>query len=224
MSHRTRLLALIALLVWAASPVQASFIIALQNGREMRTSQVWEEGAEVKFITPQGTMGVPKALVKSIKALAPARGSAPKHASRHEAPDADRAATGTRAEARPPSPADPRRDAKTPPEQTTGGSRERHAADAQADRAKKRHLMQQLHEATETYLASSAARYVEAKQAALSSMRAYSTQVIDLEEDVKRRHGGVLPPWWADEPSAVASTSGVAGDGRAGTDEPPHAP
>ena len=208
MSAPRLLLALLGVLVGVGSLAQASFRIELHNGREVRTSQVWDEGTEVKFVTPQGTMGLPKALIKSITAVAPARGNAPQPTARHEPPDVDRAATRARAEAHPPASVDARRDGQIPPSppeppptpatQTTGGRGGRHAADAEAERAKKRHLMQQLNEATATYLASSAAKNVEAKQAALSSMRAFSTQIIDLEADVKRRHGGVLPPWWAD--------------------------
>jgi hypothetical protein len=59
---------LLALSLWLASPLAqaASYRIQLKNGREFKTHRMWEDGGEIRFSLPAGTMGVPREAVHTI--------------------------------------------------------------------------------------------------------------------------------------------------------------
>ena len=201
--HNGRMLAAaIGLITWllASSMHAASFIIELTNGREVTASHVWEEGDEIKCYAAQGTAGFPKTLVKRIKPSPIIDDEKVTRTSRPlNAPDAEAFTTGR------PSPTHPTRDPGMPQgvasrqaSHDAHGSRKTGlgAGDAQAYRAKKLTLTGELDAATNPYLAASGARNPEARKATLDDMRAYSKQIIELSDEVKKKNGGVLPEWW----------------------------
>ncbi len=178
----------------------SSFIIELQNGREVTTSHVWEEGDEIKFYAPQGTAGFPKALVKRIKTSTLVRNV--KTSRSDLSPNASdvRVSTTDR-----PSQTTSNRDTETL--QAIGNSESAQAekpagdksltpGDAQSYRVKKQMLMSELDAATKKYLAASASKDPGAKKAALDDMRECSKKVIELGDELKKKSGGVLPDWW----------------------------
>jgi hypothetical protein len=198
----------IALLVtclslWVTPLAQAgSFIIELTNGREMHTSHVWEEGDELKFYAPQGTAGVPKALVKRIRPDDHAR---PDQVSRRalalrvpEAPTSTSDASSAMNDL-PAAPAGEAPGQGAPPQTTPEqGQAKLSAKDVQAYQEQKAKLRSQVDEANHTYLAASGARDPAAKQAALQEMRASAKQFYALADEVKAKYGGTLPAWWHD--------------------------
>jgi hypothetical protein len=189
-------------LVVAARAQAGAFIIELTNGREMVTSRVWEEGDELKFAVSQGTAGVPKALVKRIRTddlvrhdQVSRRGLAP------SAPEAQASTADGRSATSGPhgAVAHPERSQGTAHQHThEKGEARLPPGDANAYREQKAKLMSQLDGANKTYLAASGARNPEAKQAALEEMRAHSKQFYALADEVKAKHGGILPAWWND--------------------------
>jgi hypothetical protein len=177
-----------------------SFIIELNNGREVTTSRVWEEGNEIKFSSPQGTAGIPKSLVKRIKTSTVVYND---QSARRSISPSDRDAMASTAGEKSQDSANretERRDdvgnGKLPQEQKSATDKSIKAGDAQEYRAKKLTLTSGLDEATNKYLAASGARNPDAKQAALDDMREYSKKIIDLGDEVKKKNGGVLPEWW----------------------------
>lgn len=177
-----------------------SLIIELTNGREITTSRVWEEGDELKFATSAGTAGVPRTLVKRITTATPVANDKPSSSAlspnrRHPTVSSTNGPLETTSDRAIDTPqAGGNRHASY--DKSPDGANSLGAGDAQAYRAKKRTLTSALDAATNTYLEASGARNPEAKQAALDDMRAYAKQIIELGDEVKQQHGGVLPAWW----------------------------
>jgi hypothetical protein len=202
MNSLSRLALVIGLpIVLVATPAYtASFLIELTNGRDVRASHVWEEGDEIKFSTADGTAGVPKHLVKRIQPSTTVDQDTASATALPPGP-ADRALSTTdrRSAKSPQQDGGMRRAAGTGPssaDQPPDGSTRLKAGEAQAYQAKKVMLTSQLDAATTKYLEASAARNPDAKQAALAEMREHSKTILALEDEVKKRNGGVLPPWW----------------------------
>jgi hypothetical protein len=199
--RRAATLGLMIILIssWAHA---SSFVIELQNGREMRTTHVWEEGDEIKLSAPGGTIGFPKALVKRIHTSSPISHET---VTRRALPPGDRHTHGASADT-PPQIDEPHetalrhegRERASPQASTPEDGASLTAGEAQAYRAKKLRLTSALDAATNAYLVASGARNPDAKKAALDDMRGYSKQIIDLGEEVKPKNGGVLPAWWND--------------------------
>ncbi|HSF31251.1 MAG TPA: hypothetical protein VLK82_12385 [Candidatus Tectomicrobia bacterium] len=63
--------------IWLPSPLAqaSSYHIQLKNGREFKTHRMWEDGGEIRFSLPTGTMGVPKEAVRAIQEVGTLSGS-----------------------------------------------------------------------------------------------------------------------------------------------------
>jgi hypothetical protein len=173
MNHARRLAVITGLAIcWLSSLAHAtSWIIELTNGRELTTTHVWEEGEELKFFMAQGTAGVPRAIVKSITPSA--QNFKPESDSRHEA------GVGQSA-----------------PEQKENGDMQRQDGASPADREKKLALTSQLDDARKKYVEATAAKNPASQQSALDAIKAASKKLYALADEVKKKHGGVLPAWW----------------------------
>jgi hypothetical protein len=68
MTRRALVVPMLALSLWLASSLAqaASYRIQLKNGREFKTHRLWEDGGELRFSLPAGTVGVPKDAVHAI--------------------------------------------------------------------------------------------------------------------------------------------------------------
>lgn len=185
MTTRHRCILGLGITLWLLASLAhaGALVIELHNGREIHTSDVWEDGDEIKFSAAHGTVGVPKTQVKRITTSPLAdhpRVSPPPAPTSPPEPNGgmtDRAAE---------TPASPRPD--TPLD----------AREADAFRARKATLIRQLNDATDAYLQASGAKQPEAKQQALQQMRDTSARIYALADDVKHTHGGTLPAWWDD--------------------------
>jgi hypothetical protein len=176
-------------IVLVSTPAHAaSLLIELKNGREVSTSHVWEEGDEIKFYTPYGTAGVSKHHVKRIKAATTVSHDKGSKTSLPPSPMAPEVATtDTRSKKDPQQDGDSRREeGKGQPSSDTqqDGGVGLTAGEAQAYHAKKVMLTAELDHATQKYLEASGARNRDA--------------ILDLGDEVKKKNGGVLPPWWND--------------------------
>jgi hypothetical protein len=173
MNHASRCAVIIGLTIcWLSSFAHAtSWIIELTNGRELTTAHVWEEGEELKFFTAQGTAGVPRAIVKRITPSA--KNFKPESDNRHEA------GVGQSA-----------------PEQKESGDMQRQEGASAADREKKLALTSQLDDARKKYVEATAAKNPASQQGALDAIKAASKKLYALADEVKQKHGGVLPAWW----------------------------
>jgi hypothetical protein len=149
----------------------ASWTIELTNGRELTTTRVWEEGDEVKFSAAQGTAGVPRALVKRITSLAKA--FKPESENRQEA-GAGQSAT----------------------KKNDDGDMKRQESSPPADREAKLALKSQLDDARKKYIEATATKDPASQQGALDAIKAASKKLYALADEVKEKHGGVLPAWW----------------------------
>jgi hypothetical protein len=202
MNNLRILASIIGLTIFLLSSVVhgGSFIIELKNGREVTTSRVWEEGEEIKFNSPQGTVGFPKALVKRIKtSIAVYNDKSVRSSLSPSASDAKVSTIDEKSQTNANRETESREEVgngKLSQEQKPAGDKSIKAGDAQAYRAKKLILTSGLDDATNKYLTASGARNPDAKQAALDDMRGYSKKILDLGDEVKKRNGGILPGWW----------------------------
>jgi hypothetical protein len=173
MNHATRSAVIIGLTIgWLSSLAHAtSWIIELTNGRELTTTHVWEDGEELKFFTAQGTGGVPRTSVKRITPSA--KNLKPESDTRHEAGVAQSA-----------------------PEQKKSGNMQHPEGASAADREKKLALTSQLEDARKKYVEATAAKHPASQKGALDAIRAASKKLYALADEVKEKHGGVLPAWW----------------------------
>jgi hypothetical protein len=173
MNHARKLAVIIGLAIcWLSAVAHAtSWIIELHNGGELTTTHAWEEGEEVKFFIAQGTAGVPRALVKRIAPSA--KNFKPESDNRHEA------GVGQSA-----------------PEQKESGDMQRQEGASPADREKKLALTSQLDDARKKYVEATAAKDPASQQGALDAIKAASKKLYVLADEVKEKHGGVLPAWW----------------------------
>jgi hypothetical protein len=173
MNYARRLAVVIGLMIcWLSSLAHAtSWIIELTNGRELTTTHVWEEGEEVKFSSGQGTAGVPRALVKRITSSA--KNFKP------ESDNRDEAGVG-----------------KSAPKQKESGDIQRQAGASPVDREQKLALTSQLDDARKKYIEATAAKDPASQQGALDAIKAASKKLYALADEVKEKHGGVLPAWW----------------------------
>jgi hypothetical protein len=190
----------LTILLVSSGAYGSSFIIELQSGREVVTSHVWEEGEEIKFYTSQGTAGVPKALVKRIKTSSityrekVSRSPLPPSTTEARASTSDKPSQAIANRD-----ADIQRDAgngQSSHEKKSEGAKSLTAGDVRTYHAKKVMLTAELDAATNRYLAASGAKNPDAKKAALDDMRAFSTKIIELGDEVKKKNGGMLPDWW----------------------------
>jgi hypothetical protein len=173
MNHARRLAVVIGLTIcWLSTLAHAtSWIIELTNGREFTTTHVWEEGEEVKFSIAQGTAGVPRALVKRITPSS--KNFKPESDIQHEAGALQSA-----------------------PEKNDGGDMKRQEGASPVDREKKLALTSQLDNARKKYFEATAAKNPASQRGALDAIRDASKKLYALAEEVKEKHGGVLPAWW----------------------------
>lgn len=202
MKHVSRLAVMVGFtIILVSSLAQAtSFLIELNNGREITTPHLWEEGEEIKFHVAQGTAGVPKALVKRIKTVTLAsneRGS--KSAVALNRPDPARSAADKRLETHANKHDEIQREAdsgKASHSPKHANERRLPEGASHAYRQKKLELTSKLDHATTQYLDAIAARNHDAKHAALDDMRGYSKRIIELGDEVKMKNDGELPHWW----------------------------
>jgi hypothetical protein len=173
MNNARKLVLVIGLMMfWLSSLAHAtSVIIELTNGREITTTHVWEEGDDMKFFIAQGTAGVPKAFVKRIKTTE--KSSKQKSDIRHEEGHG-----------------------QSSHEKNDGGDIRRQEGASHAYREKKLALTSNLDDARNKYLEATAAKNPDAQQGALEEMREVSKRIYALADEVKEKHGGVLPAWW----------------------------
>jgi hypothetical protein len=171
--HHAKRLALIGFTMGWLSPLAHAmpWIIELTNGRELTTTHVWEEGEELKFVFTEGTAGVPRALVKHVTTAA--KRATPERDIRHAAGQGP----STR-------------------ETADNGAMKRPEGASQADREQKLALTTRFDEARKKYLEAMSAKNPDAEQGALDEMRAVSTRIYALADEVKAKHRGVLPAWW----------------------------
>jgi hypothetical protein len=173
MNHATRSAVIIGLTIcWLFSLAHAtSWTIELTNGRELTTTHVWEDGGELKFFTAQGTAGVPRTIVKRITPSA--NDLKPESDNPHEAGMAQSA-----------------------PEQKKSGDMQYQEGVSAADREKKLALTSQLEDARKKYVEATAAKNPASQKGALDAIKAASKKLYALADEVKQKHGGVLPAWW----------------------------
>jgi hypothetical protein len=191
MHHARRLAVIIGVTIGWLSPLAhaTSWIIELTNGGRLTTTHVWEEGKELKFFIAEGTAGVPRILVKRIKPAAlvdDGSGFKPARPMRPMDPPAS-----------PPSDVPPAGGQSSSVQETKeDGNRSRQAGVSQSDREKKLVLTTHFDDARKKYLEAMSARNLVAEQGALEEMRAESKRIYALADEVKAKHGGVLPAWW----------------------------
>ena len=184
MTAPIRVVLMIVLSLWLLCPLAeaTSYRIHLYNGREFITNQVWEEGGQIQFSVPAGTMAVPKEAVQAI------------HTS-----DGTAKVRSTPAPTIPPM--KPQASPLTAPSRhqiQTEAHERLDEGEVDADRLQKAALMTQLSEVRRAHLDAAAAKDRAAKQRTLEAMRQVSGQIYALEEVVRGKHQGVLPEWWHD--------------------------
>jgi hypothetical protein len=183
MKARSLLVSVIVSSIFLIYPLahSASYIIELNNGREVVTSRFWEEGDEIRFYSAAGIAGVQKDFVKVIKEVV-----ATSQARTAPTPEAPHPTGNTSA---PPATIwgkAPNTETHRPPEET----------DFASYRPKKAALMEQLNGATTQHLEAIGAKNAEAKKRALEDMREVSRRLYQLEDELKEKNQGVLPAWW----------------------------
>ena len=197
MNHVKRLALMIGFTIFLLSSVAHAtlFIIELNNGHEVITPRVWEEGDEIKFSIYQGSAGVPKALVKRIKTSAlvnndkVARSSIPQSPVETDKPTEKISQKETDLRAQ-------ERNVKSEDEKKHDSDVTHEAEALMSDREKKSRLTSQLDEATKRYREASEASNLDAKKSALNDTRAYRKKILKLMDEVKNKNEGELPAWW----------------------------
>jgi hypothetical protein len=198
MNNYRRLAIVIGLMMfWLSSLAHAtSFIIELNNGREITTTQVWEEGDEVKFFVHQGTAGVHRALVKSIQTSAPVYNDS---VSRRAIPLRLTDLKASMADKSSPKKSDIRHEAghgHSAHEKRYGGDMRLQGGASQAYREQKLALTSKFDEATKKYLEATVAGNPDSQKGALDERKEISKRIYALADEVKAKNGGVLPAWW----------------------------
>jgi hypothetical protein len=202
MNNFRRLALVIGLMiVWLSSLVHAtSFTIELNNGSEITTAHVWEEGDEIKFSIYQGTAGVHRALVKSVQISVLVYSD---RASRNSIPlsptDLRSSMVDKRSETSSAKVSEIRHedgDGQFSREKKYGDETRRQEGAFHAYREKKLALTSKLDEAANKYLQAIAAGNPDAQKGALAEKREVSKQIYALADEVKAKNGGVLPAWW----------------------------
>jgi hypothetical protein len=197
MNHVRRLALMIGFTIFLLSFVAhaTSFIIELNNGHEVITPRVWEEGDEIKFSIYQGSAGVPKALVKRIKTIALINNDKVARSSIPQSPDETDRPT-RRISQKETDLRDQEGNAKAGDERKHDSDVAHKAEDLMSDREKKSRLTSQLDEATKRHRDASEASNLDAKKAALNEMREYRNKIFKLRDEVKSKNEGELPTWW----------------------------
>ena len=197
MNHVRRLALMIGFTIFLLSSVAHAtlFIIELNNGQEVITPRVWEEGDEVKFSIYQGSAGVPRALVKRIKTSTPvnsdkvAPSSIPLSSAVTNKPTENISQKETDLR-------DQEGNFKSEGEKKHVSDVTREGEELMSDRQKKAKLTSQLDEATKRYREASEASNLDAKKTALNEMREYRNKIFKLRDEVKSKNEGELPTWW----------------------------
>jgi hypothetical protein len=179
-------------LVWPGLSA-ASYLIQLRNGRQVATSQYWKEGQTIKFYTAGGVGGVPESAVLRIQTVedppesdlvGAAEQKGTSQGERQVAPPAEQKAT-LQTEQKATSQAEV---------QQEGGKASK--LDLEAYWKKKEELKSQLDMAVERYRDVSSARDPEEKTKIQREITAWSKQLFDLRDEVKKKNQGRLPEGW----------------------------
>jgi hypothetical protein len=171
----------------------ASYLIQLRNGRQIVTSQYWQQEQRIMFYIDGGVGGVPESAVLRIQTVddppasdlaSVAEQKVTPQAERRAIPQAEQKVT-PQAEQKVASQAEVQRDGgKTP------------KLDLEAYRKKKEEIKSQLDAAIERFREASSAHDAEEKAKIQREITAWSKKLFDLTDEVKQKNQGRLPEGW----------------------------
>jgi len=192
----------------------ASYVIHLKDGREFVTNRYWEEGDQIKFKRYGGVIGIHKDLVRGIKEIkdfpedegkkdktrangekeAPGKRAEPKAKPK----EVEKVKLGGQSEKT--APHSEEREVGPEEEQSEIDESEKKPDDEQLDKNKRIALSLKVKEALESY---ARAKKVGDRHRIAEEFRRVSqisSELEDLEKEVKAKNGGILPSWWWEEP------------------------
>jgi hypothetical protein len=167
------------------------FVIHLENGGRFTTPHCWEEGNEIRFHVPGGTMGVQKGMVKRIQRVddressSAAAGSVVKEKGLEINPEPS-SGKGSIESAKP--------DQKPTAAQDKGLGKQ----ELDSLKEKKQLLDRKLDGTLERLRQASRNQDAAEKEKVRLEMREISKEIYALTDDVRKRNNGVLPKdWWS---------------------------
>ena len=175
----------------------AAHLIKLSNGNQIVTDRYWEEGADIKFYRFGGIMGVPKEMVISItqtdktveKESKPASEISKKAPETEALPPAD---SETAIEGEPAALPEAVPAAEKAPEVKPGPD----PADKEKYLKKRRQLEADAKAAIERFKELSTQKDNPEREIARQAFSDFSQQLIELQDELKKKYNGTLPPWW----------------------------
>jgi hypothetical protein len=168
----------------------STYLLLLKNGNELRTPYYWEEDNEIKFYIYGGVAGIQKAFVAKVTLADSHYKEVQSYKENSE-------------ENRPHSIADGPISKEIP--QTLIGMEERESGsntisqeivDINYYKARKASLKEQLEDALQRNREAIARKDPQAKDLTRKEYLEFSTQIIALGDELKRKNQGLLPEWW----------------------------
>jgi len=186
----------------------ASYVIHLKDGREFVTDRYWEEGDQIKFKRYGGAVGIQKDQVKEIEEVEAlpeekekvAKPEAPlaqvEDVKKSEVPEeAERVDTGKQG-----IPEGAEKEAGAEEEQSEKDESEEKSDDEQLYKNQRIALSLKVREALESYKRAKELGDRDRITEEFRRVSQISSELGDLEKEVKARNGGILPSWWREEP------------------------
>ncbi len=183
----------------------ADYVIKLKNGRTVETASYWEEDGQVKFQWQGGTASFPKKNIASIlKVKEKISGSEGKEKAGSDravpgkkdpgkaAPE--NAAVAEKAEKKEETKEALRQEKESIPQ--AAGSQEITPKEIENYKKQKAYYSEQYEEAFQRYMEATSRKDVEGKKKAWEEFNRHGGKVISLEDELRKRNNGVVPPWW----------------------------
>jgi hypothetical protein len=163
----------------------AAYLIQLRNGRHVTTWQYWKEGHSIMFYTAGGVGGVPESAVLRIQTVEdPPESGLAGAAEQPAAPQTEQKITP------------PAEQKVTPPAAVQRDGEKMFKLDLEAYRQKKEEIQSQLNTAVERYREASGPENKEEKAKLQQEITAWSKQLFDLRDGIKKKYQGRLPEGW----------------------------
>jgi hypothetical protein len=173
----------------------AAYAIYLKNGRVYYTNAYWYSGSKIMFHMYDGIMGLDNNLVQEIQETDDRKLDAFMTMSHSINNNQDKEGPLAYREY---SRAEEKRNKGTEDDEKNQAQQDENTTDL-AYQQKKRELTQALDAALESFRHASAGQDAVAKKQALVDMTTFSQQIYALGDELKEKHGGVLPDWWEKE-------------------------